>query len=120
MSNTTNKVVCGKHFSCKKRVFDQCGVCRYFVAHPYCQSKIKHKDFGIQIQSKNEQKKRKFNRATIYRGRDRMNLIYELALCGDGIILSNKNKLLTIGNLFGVEAKTCNMIPNKAWNVADR
>ena len=57
---------------------------------------------------------------TIYRGIDIMNLAYEQDLCGDGNILSNKNNLLKIGKLLGVEAKTCNEIPNKGWNVVDR
>ena len=60
------------------------------------------------------------NRTTIYPGRDRMNLTYELALCNDGTILSNKDNLLKIGKLLGVEAKTCNEIPNKGCNVVDR
>ena len=42
----------------------------------------------------------------MYQGRDRMNLIYELDLCDDVNILSNKDKLPKIGKLLGVEAKT--------------
>ena len=42
-----------------------------------------------------------------------MNLIYELDLCDDGRILLNKDKLLKFSKLLGVEAKTCNEIPNK-------
>ena len=57
---------------------------------------------------------------TIYLGIDRMNLKDELDLCGDGNILSSKDNLLKIGKLLGVEAKTCNQIPNKGWNVVDR
>ena len=49
-----------------------------------------------------------------------MNLTDELDLCEDGNILSNKYKLLKIGKLIGVEAKTCNDIPNKGWNMVDR
>ena len=46
-----------------------------------------------------------------------MNLTDELDLCDDGNILSNKDKLLKIGKLLGVETKICNEIPNKGWNV---
>ena len=56
----------------------------------------------------------------IYRGIDRMKLTDELDLCGDGNILSNKDNFLNIFNLLGVEAKTCNQIPNKGCNVMDR
>ena len=49
-----------------------------------------------------------------------MNLKYYLDFCGHENILSNKDKLLKIGNLLGVEAKTCNEIPNKGWNMVDR
>ena len=49
-----------------------------------------------------------------------MNPIDELDLCDDGNVLSNKDKLLKIGKLLGVEAKTCNEIPNKGCNMADR
>ena len=49
-----------------------------------------------------------------------MNLTYELDLCDGRIILSNKDKLLKIGNLFGVEAKTCNEMPNKGCNISDK
>ena len=49
-----------------------------------------------------------------------MNLKYELDLCDDRNILSNKDKLLKIGELLGVEVKTCNDTPNKVWNMADR
>ena len=44
----------------------------------------------------------------------------ELNLCYDGNVLSNKDKLLEICKLLGVEAKTFNEIPNKGWNVVDR
>ena len=47
-------------------------------------------------------------------------MTYELDLCDDGNILSNKDKLLKIGKLIGVEYKTCNEIPNRGWNMADR
>ena len=30
-----------------------------------------------------------------------------------------EDKLLEIGKLLGVEAKTCNSIPNKCWNTED-
>ena len=66
-----------------------------------------------------EQKKRKLNRTTIYRGGDRMNLTDELDLCDDGHVLSNKDRLHEIDKLLGVEAKTCNEIPNKGWNIVD-
>ena len=49
-----------------------------------------------------------------------MNLIDELDLCDDVNILSNKDNLLKIGKLLGVEAKTFNGIPNEGWNMADR
>ena len=45
---------------------------------------------------------------------------YELYLCGNGTILSNKDNLLKIGKLLGVKAKNCNEIPNKGLNIADR
>ena len=64
MSNPTEKGVCDNNFSCKKRICDQCGVCRYCDAPTYCQSKINHKHLGIHIQSEIEQKKRKLNRTT--------------------------------------------------------
>ena len=110
----------GQHFSCKKGVCDQCEALRYCNAPTYCQSKIHHKQFGIHIQSDIEQRKIKLNRTTIYRETDRMNLIYELDLCDDGKKLSNKDKWLKISNLLGVESKTCNEIPNKVWDMADR
>ena len=44
-----------------------------------------------------------------------MILTDELYLCDDRDILSNKEKLLKIGKLPGVEAKTCNEIPNNGW-----
>ena len=47
-----------------------------------------------------------------------MNITYELYLCDYGNILPKKYKLLDIGNLLGVEAQTCNEIPNKGWNIA--
>ena len=68
-------------FLCKKLVCDKYGVCRYCYEPPYCQSKINYKHFGIHIQLEIEKNKRKLNRATIYRGRDRMNLTDELDLC---------------------------------------
>ena len=46
-----------------------------------------------------------------------MILTDELDLCDDGNILSNKEKLLKIGDLLRVEAKTCNEIPNNGWNM---
>ena len=49
-----------------------------------------------------------------------MNLPDGLDLCDDGNIFSNKDKLLKIGKLIGVEAKTCNDITNKGWNMVDR
>ena len=49
----------------------------------------------------------------IYCGRDRITLTDELDLCDDGNITSNKDKLLKIGNLLGVESKTCNDILNQ-------
>ena len=48
-----------------------------------------------------------------------MTLTDELDLCDDGYILTNKEKLLKIGKLLGVESKTCNEISNNVWNVAD-
>ena len=51
MSNPPEKGVCDNHFSNKKGVCDQCGVCRYCDAPPDSQSKMNHKHFGIQIQS---------------------------------------------------------------------
>ena len=46
-------------------------------------------------------------------------MTYELYLCDNGNVLSNKDKLLEIGKLLGVEAKTCNEIPNKGWNISE-
>ena len=46
-----------------------------------------------------------------------MNLTDGLDLCDDGNVLSNKDRLHEIGKLLGVEAKTCNEIPNKGWNM---
>ena len=48
-----------------------------------------------------------------------MSLKNELDLCDDGNILSNKDKLLKICKFIGVEAKTCNEIPNNSCNMAD-
>ena len=45
-----------------------------------------------------------------------MSLTDGFDLCDDGDILSNKEKLLKIGKLLGVKAKTCNEIPNNGWN----
>ena len=50
MSNPTEKVVCDKHFSYKKWVFDQCGSWIYHDAPPDFPSKINHKHFDIHIQ----------------------------------------------------------------------
>ena len=119
MSNQTVAGLCDNKFSCKKGVCNQCGVCWYCDAPQYCQSKIKHKHFGTHIQSEDEQDKIKLNRTKIYHGRDIMNLTYELYLCDNGNVLSNKDKLLEIGKLLGVEAKTCNEIPNKGWNISE-
>ena len=55
----------------------------------------------------------------MYRGRDRLRLKYELYLCDDGNIWSNKENLLKIGKLIGDEAKTCDEIPNNGCNIAD-
>ena len=79
--------MCDNHFPFKKGVCDKCVVCRYCDAPPYYGSRINHKHFGIHIQSEIEQNKIKFNRTTIYRGRDRMNRTDELYLCCDGNIL---------------------------------
>ena len=46
-----------------------------------------------------------------------MNLTDELNLCDDEDILSNKDKLLRLGKLLGIEDKTCKDIPNKGWNM---
>ena len=105
MSNPTEKGVCDNHFSCKKVFCNQCCVCRYCDATPYCKSKINNKHFGIPIKPEIEQKKIKSNRTKIYSGRGRMNLTDELDLFDDGNILSNKDKLLKIGKLLGVEDK---------------
>ena len=59
------------------------------------------------------------NRTKIYRGRDRINLTYELYLCDGGNVLSNKYKFLEIGKLLGVKAQTCNETPNKYLNMED-
>ena len=48
-----------------------------------------------------------------------MTLTDELDSCGDGNILSNKERLRIIGKFLGVEAKTCNEVPNNGWNMAD-
>ena len=48
-----------------------------------------------------------------------MSLTDELDLCDGGKILSKKKKLLKIGKLIGVEAKSCNGITNNGWNMAD-
>ena len=61
----------------------------------------------------------KLDRKTIYRGRDIMNLTYELDLCDDGNVLLKRDRFLDIGKLLGVESQTCNEIPNKGWNMAD-
>ena len=65
-------------------------------------------------------RKENFNRKTRYHGRYRINMTDELDLCDDENILSNKDKLLTTGKLLGVEAITCNEIPNKGLNMTDR
>ena len=43
MSNPTENGVCDNHFSCKKGVCYQCGVCIYCNAPSYFQSKINQK-----------------------------------------------------------------------------
>ena len=48
-----------------------------------------------------------------------MSLTDELYLCYYGNILSKQEKLLKIGRLIGVEAKTCNDILNNGWNMVD-
>ena len=40
-------------------------------------------------------------------------------LCDVWNILSNKEKLLKFGDFLGVEAKTCDDIPNNGFNMAD-
>ena len=117
MINPPDKVVCDKHKSKKKGICQKCGVCRCCDAPPVCPSNINH--FGDQIKSLSEQKKIILNKTTIYYGRDRLSLIDELDLCDDGNILSNKDNLLKIGKLLGVEAKTCDEIPNNGWNMMD-
>ena len=62
----------------------------------------------------------KLKRTKILHGRDRMNMIDEFGLCDDGNFLSNNYKLPKIVKLLGVEAKTCNEVPNKGWDMADR
>ena len=52
-----------------------------------------------------EQKKIKLNRTKIYSGRDIMIPTDELDLCYDGNILSNKEKLLKIGDFLGLKPK---------------
>ena len=47
-----------------------------------------------------------------------MTVTDEFYLCDDVNILSNKQKLLKIGNFLGVEAKTGNEIPNIGFNTA--
>ena len=60
----------------------------------------------------------KLNKTTIYRGRYRLILTDQLKLCDDGNVLSKKKNLIKVGKLLGVEAKTCDEIPNICWNVA--
>ena len=59
------------------------------------------------------------NITTIYRGIDTSSLTYELKLCDDVIFLSNKENLIKVGKLLGVELKTCDEIPNNGWNMED-
>ena len=58
MSNPNDDGVCDNHFSLKKLFCNQFGVCRYWYAPTYCQSKTNHKHFGIHIQSEIENKKK--------------------------------------------------------------
>ena len=53
------------------------------------------------------------NGTKIYHGRDRMNLKDELDLCDDGTFLSNKDKLLDIGKLLGLNPKLEMIYPIK-------
>ena len=48
-----------------------------------------------------------------------MSLIDELKKCDYGNILSNKENLLKVGELIGVESKTYDQIPNNGWNMSD-
>ena len=115
MINPPEKGVRYKNKSNKKGVCDQCGVCRCYYAPPLCRSKMS--TFGFQIKSESEQNKIKLNMTTIYHGRDILILADELDLCDDGNISSNKENLLEIGKLLGVEAKNYNEIPINGWNM---
>ena len=59
------------------------------------------------------------NRTIIYRGRYRLSLTDEIKLCDDVNVLSNKENLLKVGHLLGVESKTCDEITNNGWDLAD-
>ena len=80
---------------------------------------MNHKHFGLQIQPEIEQNKIKSNITTIYSVRYRLILIDKLELCDDGNVLPNKENSLKVGKLLGVEAKSCDEIPNNSWNMAD-
>ena len=42
-----------------------------------------------------------------------------MKVCEDVNILSNKDNLLVVGKLLGVESKTCDWIPNNGYNMED-
>ena len=58
-------------------------------------------------------------RTTIYCGRYRLSLKYELKLCDDVNVLSNKDKLIKVGKLLGAGSKTCDDMHNNGWNMSD-
>ena len=47
-----------------------------------------------------------------------MILTDELKLCDDVNVLSNKDNLIKVGRLLGVEPKTWDEIPNNGWDMA--
>ena len=134
MSNPLEKGGCDNNIYKKKGVFDNCVICRCCEALTVCIFKklIHYQNKSIDQNnrqsssnnnhsdvSESKQKKIKLNRTTIYHGRYRMSLSYELYLCDDGNILSKKDNSLKIGEFFWVEAKNCDEIPNNGWNMAD-
>ena len=122
MINPIEKGVRGKNFSCEKGVCDQCVVFRYCEAPPYFKSKINHRHLSIHIQSEIKQKERKLYRTKIYHGRDKLNLTYEMDLCDNRNILSNKYKLIKTGKLLGLNPKLAMRYAIKVgiWRIGKR
>ena len=51
------------------------------------------------------------------RGKHIISLTENVGSCDEDIDLSNKEKLIEIRNILGVEANACDYVPNRGWNM---